>query len=202
MASFMNWIVNKIRFRRFAMSGARTYYQFAIYYGPYSNWKETPKPVVFILFSGERHIHGIAIQYMTPGDKSWFARTLYLLRRGNQVLDGNAMYRFLKTRRPSIVKNCYRMYFTPLFDGKMISYGLTNRFDEVYKGIYNDRWIDQLNENLMPSAMPGSGSPGVAFSQSELSDRVIHSQNSIPITQRSIRRAPWAQQGNKAPWVK
>lgn len=200
----MSWLVNRLRFRRLSLSGARTFHQFAIYYGDYSNWKNTPKPVVFIMYSGDRYTHGLAIQYMSSADKAWFARTLYLLRRGNQIMDGRTMYKFIKARRPSIVRDCYRVYFSSLFNGKMIAFGLTDRFKEIYEGIYRDNWIDQLNKNLLPSAMPGTTGPQIAFSSSELMNRVAAAQNSVPITQRSVRRpAPWASGGNtRAPWIK
>lgn len=200
----MSWIINKLRHKRFSLSGAKTLHQFAFYYGTYSNWKHSPRPIIFVMHSGETYTHAIAIQYMNSADKAWFARVLYLLKRGNQIMDGVSMYRFLRNRRPSIVRDCYRLYFTGLLNMKMVGAGLTDRFKEVYEGIYKDGWLLQLNENLKPSAMPERESgPRIAFSQTELRDRVVSAQNSQSITRRSTRRAPWAQRTTgRAPWLK
>lgn len=199
----MRWITNRLRHRRFVMASPKRLYQFAFYYGTYSNWKHSPRPFIFIMFSGDVYTHAIAIQYMNSSDKAWFARVLFLLRRGNQVMDGVSMYRFIKSRRPSIVRDCYRVYFTSLLNMRLVGAGLTNRWEEVMEGIYKDGWLLQLNENLMPSAMPESVSgPRIAFSQTELRDRVVAAQNTQSLTTRSVRKAPWAQRTGRAPWLK
>lgn len=185
------------------MSSPKRLYQFAFYYGTYSNWRHSPRPFIFIMYSGDVYTHAIAIQYMNSSDKAWFARVLFLLRRGNQIMDGVSMYRFIKSRRPSIVRDCYRVYFTSLLNMRLVGAGLTNRWNEVMEGIYKDGWLMQLNENLLPSAMPESVSgPRIAFSQTELRDRVVAAQNTQSLTTRSVRRAPWAQRTGRAPWLK
>ncbi len=199
MPGFLSWLTNKIRFRRFSLtSGAKVLYSYAIYYGSYSNWRHTPMPTIFVLHSGSKYTHGIAIQYMSRPDKIWFARTLYLLKKGNQYLDGYAMYRFLKTRRYSIVRDCYRLYFTSLLDVKMVSAGLTDRINDVYPS--NDSWINMLNRQLEPGEI--SEGVQVAFSPTEIQERVIQAQNTQPVqTQRvgSFGRAQWAR---RAPWMR
>ena len=204
MPRFMSWIINRLRHRRFALSSPKAMHQFAFYYGHYSNWKHTPRPLIFVMYSGDVYTHGIAIQYMNRSDRAWFARVLYLLKRGNQVMDGLSMYRFLKSRRYNIVRECYRVYFTSLFNARMVGAGLTDRQNEVYEGIVKDSWLLQLNESLQPSAMPERESgPRIAFSDTELRDRVVQAQNTQPLTERSARkRAPWAQQTGRAPWMK
>lgn len=203
MPSFMSWIINRLRHRRFAVSSPKRLFQFAFYYGHYAGWKHTPRPLIFVMYSDDAYTHGIAIQYMSSADKAWFARVLYLLRKGGQIMDGVTMYRFLKSRRPSIIRDCYRLYFTSLLNVKMVGSGLTNRFDDVYEGIYKDPWLLQLNESLMPSDMPGEYSgPQLAYSQTELRERVIQAQNTTSLSQRRVSKAPWAQRTGRAPWLK
>ncbi len=203
MPRFMSWIVNRLRHRRFVISGPKKLHSFALYYGTYSNWKNSPRPFIFVTYSGDVYTHAIAIQYLSSSDKAWFARTLFLIQRGRQIVDGVTMYRLIKARRPSIIKSSYRVYFTSLLNMRMVGAGLSNRFDEVTEGIYKDNWLMQLNENLMPSAMPPGGTtPSVAFSQTELRDRIVQAQNTVPLSQRSIRRAPWSQRTGRAPWLK
>lgn len=198
----MSWIINRLRHRRFAVSSPKRLFQFAFYYGHYSNWKHTPRPLIFVMHSNDAYTHGIAIQYMSAADKQWFARILYLLKRGGQVMDGMTMYRFIKSRRPSIIRDCYRLYFTSLLNVKMVGIGLTNRFDDVYEGVNKDPWLLQLNKKLMPSDMPLSETgPKIAYSSTELRDRVISAQNSQPLSSRSVR-APWTRKSNRAPWLK
>lgn len=204
MPSFMSWIINRLRHRRFALAKPKPMFQFAFYYGHYAGWKHTPRPLIFVMHSDSIYTHGIAVQYMNRSDKSWFARVLYLIKRGGQVMDGVTMYRFIKSRRPSIVKDCYRLYFTSLLNSKMVGAGLTNRYNDVYEGIYKDGWLHQLNENLMPSAMPPDlAGPQISYSSTELRDRIISAQNSTSLSTRSVnRRAPWARKTGRAPWLK
>lgn len=203
MPSFMSWIVNRLRHRRFVTASPKRLYQFAFYYGTYSNWKHSPRPFIFIMYSGDTYTHAIAVQYMNSSDKAWFGRVLVLLRKGNQIMDGMTMYRFIKSRRPSIIRDCYRVYFTSLLNMKLVGAGMTNRWEEVMEGIYKDGWLLQLNENLMPSDMPqGERGPRIAFSQTELRDRVIAAQNTTPLTERRVSKAPWASKTGRAPWLK
>jgi len=199
----MSWIINRLRQRRFAVSSAKVLHQFAFYYGHYAGWKHTPRPFIFVMYSDNVYTHAFAIQYMNRADKEWFARVLYLLKRGGQVMDGVTMYRFIKSRRPSIIKDCYRLYFTSLLNSKMVGAGLTNRFNDVYEGVYRDGWLQQLNENLLPSAMPpGLDGPQISYSSTELRDRVVSAQNTVPVTRRRVSRAPWARSTGRAPWLK
>lgn len=200
MASrFFSWILNKLRFRRFALSrGVKQLEQYGFYAGSYSNWKHDPTPLVFIMYSGPKHTHAINTHYLSRGDKEWLGRMLYLLKKGNQIIDGYALYRLFKLRRMSIVKTAYRIYFTSLLNMKLVGAGLTN-LDRLVYPITKDPWLLALNEMMKPEEI-GYGAPEVAFSPTELQERVNQAINAVPIQQQTIRKpAPYAR---PAPYIR
>lgn len=207
MPRFFSWLVNRLRFKRFTLSGrVKKLEQYAIYSSTYSNWKHDPQPLIFVMYSGDKYTHGINIHYMSVSDKQWFAKTLFLLKKGGQVLTGENMYRLLKLRRMSIVKTCYRVYFTSLLNAKMVSAGLTP-LDSLVYSITKDPWILALNEMLEPNEI-GSAPEQIAYSPTELQDRIMQVMNSTPLQQKTVgtqgpapytRPAPYA---TPAPWVR
>lgn len=205
MARFMNWLVNKLRFKRFALSSnVKLLEQFAFFSGSYSNWKHDPTPLIFVMYSGDKYTHGINIHYMNRPDKAWFGRALYLMKKGNQVMDGLSMYRFLKIHRYSIVKDCYRVYFTTLLNMKMVGAGLTY-LDRLVYPITKDPWLQALNDLMSPKELT-EGPEEISYDPDELRDRINQTYSSVPIQQQSIRRkAPYQGQSpftRKAPWIK
>jgi len=145
---FFRWLVNKLRFKRFALSGnVKLLEQYGFYYGHYANWKHDPNPLIFVMYSGPDYTHGINVHYMSSGDKQWFGRMLFLLKKGGQVIDGLTMYRLLKLRRINIVKTCYRVYFTRLLNMKLAGAGLTD-LDRLVYPVTRDPWLLALNEMM------------------------------------------------------
>jgi len=193
MAKFYSWLVNKLRHRRFSMSTQMKLLTFgAIYYGDYANWKHDPKPLIWVQYSGPEHTHAINIHYLNRIDKAWLANTIYIIKKAGQIIDGRTFYIFLKTRRPSIIKTAYRMYFTNMLNVKLVSAGITPLDRMIYTNM-QDPWIASLNEMIKPSEI-AFGVGRIAYTPTELRDRIIQSQNAVDIRQAkvgSFGAAPW-----------
>lgn len=182
---FWSWLVNKFRYRRLSVSTNIKMLAFGgIYYGNYSNYKNDPTPLIWVQYSDARYTHGINIHYLSSSDKAWLASTIYLIKKGNQVIDGLTFYKLLKLRRYSIVEKAYRLYFTNLLNMKLVSAGITN-LDRLIYTSHRDPWILSLNEMIKPSGIFGQP-PQIAFSQTELQDRIIASSNATFITKRRV----------------
>ena len=195
LSRFWSWIVNKIRFSRFALSGRVKLLTFgAIYQGSYSNWKHDPNPQIFVMYSGPKYTHGINLHYASGSDKMWFGNLIYMVRRGGQIIDGYTLYKLFKSQRINVVKTCYRVYFTNLLNMKLVSAGLTP-LNKIAYTFSKDPFIAALNARIAPSEM--TTIPQVAYSSAELQERIIAAQNVQPITKQRVSplRAP-------APWAK
>lgn len=198
MARFFNWITNRIRSKRLALtSKINLLPQFSFQQGVYSNWKHDPQPLIFIMYSGQKYTHGININYMNRSDKAWFGRSLYLMKKANQILTGLSMYKYLKIHRYNIVKECYRVYFTSLLNMKLVGSGLTY-LDKLVYPIAKDPWLLALNEMMTPGEI-SSGPTEIAYNPQELQTRISQVYNSIPLQKKSIKKAPYT---NNAPWLK
>jgi len=171
--------------------------------GVYQNWKKDPAPMIYVMYSGPmtftktsgHYTDGINLNYLDISQKMWMARTLYLMKKGNQIMNGAVFYRFLKTQRQDIIKKAYRRYHTNMISNpKMVSAGITNLGRLIYP--YNDPFIQRLNESLAPTELRAT-SIQVAYSPTELRDRITQAQNAIPI--QSIRQN---QPQQLAPWVR
>lgn len=202
MPRFLSWIVNKLRFKRFALSGRiKRLEQFSFCQGTYTNWKHDPRPLIFIMYSGDQYTHGLNCNYMNRSDKAWFGRSLVLMKQSSSAIDGVSMYRFLKMRRPSIIRDCYRVYFTALLDMKMVGAGLTP-LDKLVYPITRDPWLIALNEQMKPSELAG-GPSQIAFSPNELRQRINEAYNSVSLTQQRVSPSgPAAPYIGPAPWAK
>ena len=191
---FFSWLVNKVRTARFSLSSSVRMLNYgAIYTGSYRNWKHDPLPLIFIMYSGPKYTHGIQLHYMSRPDKTWFAHIIYMIRRGGQIIDGFTLYKMLKMQRMSIVRTCYRMYFTGLLSMKLVSAGITPLDKLVYTG-HGDPFIQALNEMIKPTSVEAP--PQVAFSPTELQERVTQAATSTDLRTARVggplsRPAPW-----------
>lgn len=204
--SLLGWFFAKLRNRRYAVQNNLgkdlifgTIYKMNIY----QNWKRDPAPMIYVMYSGPmtfiktsgHYTDGINLNYLDISQKSWFARTIFLMRKGNQQMNGAVFYRFLKGQRPDIIRKAYRRYHTSMIlRPKMVSAGITNLDKLIYP--YNDPFIQTLNEQLAPAKLRAT-SVQVAYSPTELRDRITQAQNAIPI--QSIRQN---QPQQLAPWIK
>lgn len=202
----IGWLFAKLRNIRYSIQnkGGKSLLFGTIYkMGLYQNWKHDPAPLIFVMYSGPmRFTHasghytdGINLNYLTAQDKMWLARTIYLMRKGGQQMNGRLFYRLLKTQRYNIVKTAYRRYHTSMINRpRLVSAGFTNLDKLVYP--YNDPFIQRLNESIAPTELRATGVQ-VAYSPTELRDRIAQAQNTQPI--QTIRQNQPQQQ---APWVK
>ena len=213
--NFFRNLITKIRNIRYSVLGGgnRKSLIFGAIYKMtlYQRWKNDQSPLIYVMYSGPmsfvrksgHYTDGINLNYLDSGDKAWFARAIFLMRKGNQAMNGVLFYRFLKMNRPNIIRRAYRRYHTQLINNpRMVSAGITSLDKLVYP--YNDPYIKFINETIQPGELRATGVQ-VAFSPTELMERVSMAQNAAPIHQMrqqsgSIgRTATWA---NNAPWLK
>ena len=88
------------------------------------------------------------------------------------------------------------MYFTSMLHLKLVSAGTTRLDRLIYKG-FPDPWINMLNERIKPSEL--SGGPSLAYSPTELRERVIAAANAVDIRKQRVNTTggafgvtPWA----------
>ncbi|MFW6281340.1 MAG: hypothetical protein ACOC1O_00920 [bacterium] len=209
MASIVSWLLAKLRNRRYAIQNrtARNQLIFGTIYKMrlYENWKHDISPLIFVMYSGPmtfvkksgHYTDGLNLNYMNSGDKQWLGRVIYLMKKGNQVMNGRLFYRYLKMNRPSIIRTCYRRYFTSkIRRPQMVSAGVTNLTKLVYP--FNDVFITRLNQLLEPTELRYT-QVDVAYSQTELQERIQASQNQRNI--KDLRTQPTNTIGS-APWIK
>jgi len=195
-----NFILSKLRNIQYSISGGlRNPLIFGcIYKFYYKNFKHDPNPLVWVQYSDQKYTHAINLNYLDYGDKVWLMRAIYNIKKGAQKIDGFVFYQFLKANRPTIVKKAYRLYFTNMIIGhKLVSEGITDNRPLVKD--FSDQWIQQLNKFIAPEQI-GSTSIQVAYSPTELQERVMEAKNSINLSRKS--NAPWAQQKTNAPWMR
>lgn len=183
--NIIQWVMNRIRTlgSRFSYLANRAFG--VMYYGTivsmtYLNYKHDPTPNILVMYSGMRYTHGINLNYLSNDDKQWIGRILYMIKRGNQVIDGRTLYLMIKSQRPSIVRSAYRMYHTKyIANPRMVSAGFTPLDKLVYPS--GDPYIQALNRYLSPSTHPAY-SVRVSYSDTELQERIILAQQSTPLT--------------------
>lgn len=179
--NIIGWVVNKVK-NIFSNLGVRAFSM--MYYGTivsfrYLNFKHDPNPMIFIMYSGQQYTHGLNFHYMSDTDKQWFGNMIYLIKKGNQILDGRTLYMMLKSQRPSIIRSCYRKYHTGMIQGpRMVSAGFTPMKKLEQRS--TDPFIEALNKHLTPEIQPAY-SVKVAYYDEELKDRIIKSQHATPI---------------------
>lgn len=204
MGKFYNWFINKVRGIRFSITtglSGRTYNFGAIYSGPYQNYKHDPTPLILCMYSDSKYTHGIQLHYMNNSDREWMIKTLYMVKKYNQYIDGRRLYNFIKMQRYNIIKTCYRKYHTGLCKFRLVAAGITPLEKMVYSS--NEPFVKRLNEALSPMAL--SELPRqVAYSPQELQDRIVEGMNAIPIQQRTLAGnvPPAANPFGTAPWVR
>lgn len=198
-------LVNKLRGLRFAtntIAPNKNYVFGAIYHGAYRNYKHDPAPLIFCMWSGVNpkgnHVtHAINIHYLSEADRAWLARSLFMIKKYGQVIDGRTFYQYLKLHRISIVNIAYRVYYTQMTDYRLVSAGLTPLDKLVYPS--NERFVKQLSMVLGKEKLTAAPRQ-VAFSETELQERIIESINSQPIQRLGTQEVSGSM--GKASWLK
>lgn len=185
---FYSFLVSRIKNIRYSVSGGqstRTYVFGALYSGPYQNYAHDPQPLVFIMYSAPspQLTHALNIHYLAEGDRAWMIRNIYMIKKYQQVIDPRTLYNFIKIQRPSIIKTCYRTYHTNLCQYKLVSAGITNLTEMEYPS--NEPFVRRLNEAIGATQM-AQNPQQVAFSTTELNERIAESLNSQPIQTRTV----------------
>lgn len=196
---FYNYLVNKLRTSRYSVGNvtglaSRLYTFGGIYEGEYINYKHDRFPLAWIQWSDPKYTHSVNLHYLDRSELIWFGRTIALIRKNDQVIDGKTFYLFLKQQKTSIIKKAYRMYHTSLCNYKLVSAGITNMDDLCYAS--RNPFIAELNKTIKPSDMlEGTNTPKYksAYSTTELRERIIEAQNSKPLQSQNTTfgRAPW-----------
>lgn len=212
-----NWILNKLRTKNYAIhnQNKQSLIFGGIYkIGSYRNFKTDPSPLIFIMYSGTmqfikkqgHYTDGINLNYISQGDKMWLARTIFLMKKGNQNMNGATFYKFLKFHRPSIIKTAYRRYHTHLLvNPKLVSAGLTNLYKLVYP--FNDNFINQLN-NMINQDQLQSTKIEVSYSPTEIQERINTVTSMQNINEQRVNQNQNQQNinqqrtNNVAPWVR
>lgn len=188
--NILNWVFNRLRTvrSRFAYMANRAFgmmYYGTIVHMTYLNYKHDPTPMIFVMYSGLKYTHGLNIHYMSDADKEWLGRMMYMIKKGQQTIDGRTLYQLIKTQRPSIVKTCYRVYFTHMIrNSKTVSAGFTALQKIEFPS--EDPYIKSLNAYLNPANQPAYGVQ-VSYYPDELRDRIIMAQNSIPLNSATTK---------------
>ena len=194
MPKFYGWLINKLRTARYSVGNsgitAKMYTFGTIVEGEYTNYKHDRTPLAWIQYSDPSITHAINLHYLDRGELAWFGRNLYMIRKYQQAIDGRTFYAFLKQQKPNIIKKAYRTYHTNLCKYRLVSAGITNMDDLCYTT--RNPFINELNRTLAPTEL-GRTPQQVAYSTTELRERIVEAQNSRPIQQRpsSFGNAPW-----------
>jgi hypothetical protein len=120
-----------------------------IYRAAYTNYKNDPRPLIFILSSDAFYTHAINIHYL-GGLQNTMLRAIKNMRDTNKPLTGLIMYQFLKQRTPAIPQLAYRMYFTKYLKGKLVSDGVSQNPLPGKAKFVMDPFIRRLNKMIQP----------------------------------------------------
>ena len=129
----------------------------AIYRINYGNWHTTPKPIDFVLFSGNLKVHALALNAigMSSAEQLMFVRFINKMKNipNIQNYSGRMLYRIIRMYYPSIVKKAYRTYFTSLItQHSLVSYGIIPPalFTDFEKQVSNKAlFADANRQNLI-----------------------------------------------------
>lgn len=198
--SFYRKLISNIRGIRYSSVSNRLnkMYSFGgIYLGHYQRFKHDPTPLAFCMYSDSKYTHSLNCHYLSEPDKAWLARSLFMIKKYGQVIDGRVFYKYLKLHRYSIIQSSYRIYLTQFTDFKLVAPGLTYLDKLVYPS--NERFVKQLNEVMSKEAISGLPTT-VSLSTTELRERIIETTNAIPI--QKMPNKPSTGSFGRASWLK
>ena len=178
------WMIAKLRNRRKSVKFRRTLRLFsfgAIYHGTYSNYKNDRVPLIFAMYSNDMYTHAININHLLPNDRNWLLNTIFLIKKGNQVIDGITFYKLLKLRKPTMLKG-YRVYFTKFLKMRLVSPGITNLKKLLYKS--ENFWVSALNRKISAGGL--SQTSPVAYNVEELRSKIIEAHNTTLLTSQTV----------------
>jgi len=184
----VDWVVSKIRRIRYSANIVRNPWKYLVF-GTicemgYLRWQHDPNPQIFVMYSDAKYTHGINLHYLSYDEKMWIARTIYMIKKSNQIVNGYDFYKMMKIQKYSIVRKAYRKYFTSqILRPKMVSAGFTNLVKLQYTT--KDQFIQALNKNLEPREIDYTKIK-VAYSNTELAERINEARYGINIAQNKV----------------
>lgn len=192
MNGFYNSIISLLRGIRSSIythftPASRMYTFGTIVSGTYDNWRHDANPTILCLGSymasnGKNYTHGIQLHDMNAMDLEWLLKTIYMVKRGGQIINPRMFYQFLKINRPSIVKRSYRIYHTGMCKFKMISVGFSTLPDRLCYPIFDKRDgnIGMLNQGIknIYNITENTASPvQVSYNKEELNNHIVEVMN-------------------------
>lgn len=196
--SFYSSIIDRLRGIRSTVSTqfysgfTKSYVFGTIVSGTYQNFHTDQHPTILCLGSyqaanGKNYTHGIQLHAIDQFDYQWIINSIYMMKRGGQIVNPRYFYQYMKMNRPSIIKKGYRIYHTEMCDYRMISPGFSNMDVKSCYSVNDarDYRIQQLNSMIDKSYNPAKHdytSPArVAYNQTELNEHIIEAMNSRKI---------------------
>ena len=92
-----------------------------------------------------------------------------MMRNSQKVLTGKIIYDVLKIRLPMVPKTAYRMYFTSMLRGKLVSSGLYTGPEPTAFQLAQDPFVRRLN-NMINSFQHGKSVTAQNLNSSDLDD--------------------------------
>ena len=185
--NIVSWIVQRARNfgNRFAGLFSNKYsiiYTGTIVRMAYSNYKHDPNPLILVLYSGIKYTHALNLNYLTPQDKAYLLKLIYMLKNSPQPVNPRNVYAVLKRDvYYSIVRKAYRTYFSNMILHPMtMSNGWTSFNLRTYAS--NDPFVNELNRILrQPVQQQMVRQNRISYYPEELKERMIQSINSVPV---------------------
>lgn len=120
-----------------------------IYACSYKNWHNDPRPLLLIVGSNAFYTVGINIHYL-GSFKGSFTNFIMLMRESKKVLTGKILYDTMKMRIPMVPRLGFRMYFTSMLRGKLVSEGVSTLPEPNMSKFVNDPFIRKLQNRIHP----------------------------------------------------
>lgn len=162
--NFFRSIINTLRNIRATVATAfrpRNFILGSIISGKYTNFKHDNNPTILYLGTwqnpknGKFYTHGINLHYLSGQELNWLLKTIYLMKRGGQIVVPRDFYYYLKANPYglSLIKKAYRTYHSELTHFYAISPGFSNASVSSCYSVQDSRdyQISQFNEMINQS---------------------------------------------------
>lgn len=159
-----------------------------IYACSYKNWHNDPRPLVLIVGSNAFYTVGINIHYL-GSMKNSLTNFVMLMRDSKKVVTGKILYDTMKMRIPMVPRIGFRMYFTSMLRGRLVSEGISTIPEPNVDKSFADPFVKSLQNRIHP---PQSSFNKVNSSQKEI-EGIRNQINSV--SYNSDKQKPFANRG-------
>jgi len=149
MNKLFNKLTSVLRKQRGANSKVVPFALGRIYACSYKNWHNDPRPLVLIIGSNAFYTVGINIHYL-GSMKNSLTNFIMLMRDSKKVITGKIMYDTMKMRIPMVPRLGFRMYFTSMLRGKLVSEGISTIPEPNVQQNVADPFIKRLQNRIHP----------------------------------------------------